>query len=110
MNTDVKNNRTKHGSCSLSNALNMLGSRWKPIIICAMRKRKTRFGHLIAVIGLSRKVLTEQLRQLEEDGIVLREQLNESHVEYSLTPKGLELVPILNQLEAWDRRHLYQTA
>jgi DNA-binding HxlR family transcriptional regulator len=90
----------------------MLGSRWKPIIICAMRKRKVRFGHLVAIIGVSKKVLTEQLRQLEKDGIVLREEFDESQirVEYSLTPKGIELVPILTQLEAWDRRHLYQVA
>ena len=103
---------SKQGSCSLTNALNMLGSRWKPVIICAMRKRKVRFGQLVAVIGLSKKVLTEQLRQLEEDGIVLREELNESPVRvvYSLTPKGLELVPILNQLEAWDKKHVYAVA
>jgi len=103
---------SKHSSCSLSHAVNMLGSRWKPLIICAMRNRKVRFGQLVAVIGLSKKVLTEQLRQLEEDGIVLREEFNESpvRIEYSLTPKGLELVPILNQLEAWDRRHVYAAA
>lgn len=87
-----------------------LGSRWKPIIICAMRKRKVRFGNLVAIIGLSKKVLAEQLRQLEKDGIVVREEFSETHVEYSLTPKGIELVPILNQLEAWDKRHVYQVA
>jgi DNA-binding HxlR family transcriptional regulator len=105
----MNHDKTKPSNCSLTNALNMLGSRWKPVIICAMRKRKVRFGQLVAVIGLSKKVLTEQLRQLEEDGIVLREEFHESSVriEYSLTPKGQELVPILNQLEAWDRRHVY---
>jgi len=103
----------KNGSCSLSNAMNAMSSRWKPLIVCAMRERKNvRFGHLTAVLGVSKKVLTEQLRQLEQDGIVIRKEISDTqaHIEYKLTRKGMELVPILTQLEAWDKRHMLQVA
>ncbi|MFA0963409.1 winged helix-turn-helix transcriptional regulator [Roseivirga sp. BDSF3-8] len=63
-----------------------------------------RFGRLgIYIPVISNKILTEQLRELEEDGIITRKKYNESppRVEYSLSEKGRSLVPILNQLSQW---------
>lgn len=83
--------------------MGVLGGKWKPIIIAHLAQRR-RFGQLAQRMPLiSRKVLTEQLKELEEDGIVQREAFAElpPRVEYSLTERGLALLPILDQLCAW---------
>ena len=86
----------------------VIGTKWKPIIINAIQTRKVRFGQLAAIIPLiTRKVLTEQLKELEEDGIIHREYFNETppRAEYSLSAKGLELLPILNAIVGWNLKH-----
>ncbi|AMR29893.1 hypothetical protein A0257_21420 [Hymenobacter psoromatis] len=93
----------------MTRAMATVGAKWKPHLIYAIRERKARFGQLHAKLPhISRKVLAEQLRQLEEDGIVQRRELLSEplpHVEYSLTAKGLALLPILFQLVAWDQQY-----
>ncbi len=89
--------------CSMTRTMGVLGGKWKLIIISYLVQPR-RFGQLAQRLSLiSRKVLTEQLRELEEDGIVRREAFAElpPRVEYSLTPHGLALLPILDQLSAW---------
>ncbi|QEM08412.1 helix-turn-helix transcriptional regulator [Mucilaginibacter rubeus] len=86
----------------------ILGTKWKPILIWALRDRKARFGQIAAAVGLiSRKVLTTTLKELEEDGVVMREEFKElpPRVEYSLTEKGLALIPVMLQLVDWDRKY-----
>ncbi|MBL3655150.1 winged helix-turn-helix transcriptional regulator [Fulvivirga sediminis] len=95
-------------NCSLADAMNSLGTKWKPIIICAIGKKTLRFGSIAALIHIiSRKVLTEQLKELVADGILLREEHKEvpPRVEYSLSAKGLELLPIFKQLETWEQKY-----
>ena len=90
-------------TCSMTRTMGVLGGKWKPIII-AQLARRLRFGQLAQRMPLiSRKVLTEQLKELEEDGIVQREAFAElpPRVEYSLTVRGAALLPILDQLCAW---------
>lgn len=90
-------------SCCMTRTMGVLGGKWKPIIIMQLAQRR-RFGQLAQRMPLiSRKVLTEQLRELEEDGIVQREAFAElpPRVEYSLTAHGAALLPILDQLAAW---------
>lgn len=85
-----------------------IGTKWKPIIIYTIGVKRQRFGIIYAKMSIiSRKILTEQLKELEEDGIVKREAFKEvpPRVEYSLTDKGLELLPILNMLTEWNLRH-----
>ena len=85
-----------------------IGTKWKPIIIYTIGKKPNRFGQIHAKMGIiSKKVLTEQLKELEEDGIVRRQEFKElpPRVEYSLSPKGLELLPILNMLTKWNQKH-----
>jgi DNA-binding HxlR family transcriptional regulator len=85
--------------------MSILGNKWKPIVIYVLRERTARFGQIAASIEIiSRKVLTTTLQELESDGILLRKEFKElpPRVEYSLTTKGLALLPILNQLAKWD--------
>ncbi|WP_294243682.1 helix-turn-helix domain-containing protein [uncultured Chryseobacterium sp.] len=98
-------------SCPLGKAMAALGSKWKPIIVLVIKDRKLRFGELAVRINvISRKVLTDQLREMQTDGLVIREEFKElpPRVEYSLTEKGLALLPILYQLEEWETKyHVY---
>jgi len=104
----MKDERFSFSKCSLTRSMSVIGTKWKPIIVYVLQKRKVRFGQLDAYIPLiTRKVLTEQLKELEDDGIVIREAFNEipPRVEYSLTQKGLELLPILNSIIVWNEKH-----
>ena len=95
-------------NCPMTRTMASIGTKWKPIIIYTIGKKQVRFGLIHAKMGIiSRKVLTQQLKELEEDGIVKREAFKElpPRVEYSLTQKGLELLPILNMLTKWNLKH-----
>lgn len=95
-------------SCPLGKAMSALGSKWKPIIVLVIKDRKLRFGELaVRIQVISRKVLTDQLREMEADGLVIREEFKElpPRVEYSLTEKGLALLPILYLLEEWEEKY-----
>ncbi len=103
----VKSELMKY-SCPLGKAMAALGSKWKPIIVLVIKDRKLRFGELAVRINvISRKVLTDQLREMQTDGLVIREEFRElpPRVEYSLTEKGLALLPILYQLEEWETKY-----
>jgi DNA-binding HxlR family transcriptional regulator len=84
--------------------MNIIGGKWKPIIIYILANGQLRFGKLLIFIPtISKKVLTEQLRELEEDGLIIRERYAETppRVEYSLSETGKALLPILRQLSEW---------
>lgn len=92
----------------LGKAMCILGSKWKPIIIIAINDKTLRFGELAQSIHLiSRKVLTDQLREMENDGLLLRKKFKElpPRVEYLLTEKGLAALPILHLFEKWGDIH-----
>lgn len=94
-------------NCPLGKAMAALGSKWKPIIVMVINDRKLRFGEIaVRIHVISRKVLTDQLREMEGDGLLIREEFKElpPRVEYSLTEKGLALLPILNLLEEWEAK------
>ncbi|MDF7814227.1 helix-turn-helix domain-containing protein [Hymenobacter sp. YC55] len=91
-------------ACPITRTMGVLGGKWKPIIIFNLARKRVRFGQLAQKLSLiSRKVLTEQLKELEDDGIIVREAFAElpPRVEYRLSPHGLELLPILEQLCNW---------
>lgn len=84
--------------------MNLLGGRWKILIIYLLSRGSSRFGRLAFLLPeISRKVLTEQLRELEEDGLVNRTVFHEipRRVEYTLTEKSLRLLPILREMSDW---------
>ena len=89
-----------------------LGTKWKPIIIYALAGKRLRFGQIAAKMGIiSRKVLTQQLQELEEDGIIVREAFKElpPRVEYRLSEKGRELLPILQMMASWHQKYEIQS-
>jgi DNA-binding HxlR family transcriptional regulator len=90
-------------------ALSVVAGKWKPLIIEALSGESLRFGVLLRRIPkASRKVLTDHLRDLEREKIVARAVLGKKseHVEYSLSPYGKTLVPVLAVLAQWGERHL----
>ncbi len=90
--------------CPVTAMLELIGGKWKPVILYCIRSDKRRFGEIAARIpDISRKVLTEQLKELELDGLVVREQFKEipPRVEYSLTELGKSLSPVLSEMEKW---------
>ncbi len=94
--------------CPITNAMTMVGGKWKPIIIFVLSSGKLRFGKITFLIPIiSRKVLTQQLRELERDGIVTRTVYPEipPRVEYELTEKGEELMPVYQMLADWSEKH-----
>lgn len=96
--------KCKNPLCPLSQALGVIGGKWKPVIIYQLSRSKKRFGQLhVAVVGISRKVLTTQLNELVADGLVERKSYAEvpPRVEYELTEKGLELLPIFGSIANW---------
>jgi len=85
--------------------MNVIGNKWTSIIVYVINDNKYRFGELaFRIENISRKVLTDQLKEMEKRGIVYREAFAETppRVEYSLTEKGKALIPILNQLCDWS--------
>jgi DNA-binding HxlR family transcriptional regulator len=95
-------------NCPLGNAMSALGSKWKPIIVMVLKDRKLRFGQIAGYLPvISRKVLTDQLREMERDGLLIRQEFKElpPRVEYHLTEKGLALLPILYTLEEWEGKY-----
>lgn len=97
-------------SCPIKVTLSMISGKWKLIIIKELLAYKSmRFGLLLrAIPGLSQKVLTAQLRELEEDGLVLRTVYDEipPRVEYSLTKLGISTVSIMKEIRRWGMFHL----
>lgn len=92
--------------CPLTAAIKVVGGKWKPIIILNLRKSPKRFGQLdFAIPKASRKVLSAQLTEMIEDGLVTRHSYGEipPRVEYKLTDKGRELVPVFEALADWGR-------
>ena len=88
-------------------AIELIGKRWTGAIVCALTDRPMRFGELgKAVPGLSDRLLSQRLRELEEEGLVQREVEAGSpvRVTYSLTGMGRELDPAINELRIWARR------
>lgn len=102
-----KEHNGKQYYCSMELALMMVGGKWKPIILWLLGAQGTlRFGELRRLMpGVTQKMLTQQLRELEADGLVLRRAHPQvpPRVEYSLTGRGAGLVPILKDLSAWAR-------
>lgn len=96
-------------SCPMLTTLNVIGGKWKPMVLHMLLAQTMRFGDLKKNIPpVSQKMLTQQLRELEADGIVVRKVYAEvpPRVEYALTPRGMSLEPILNCLYTWGEMHL----
>jgi DNA-binding HxlR family transcriptional regulator len=94
------------GDCPMAVAVSMIGGKWKPIILHMLADRTLRFGELRRNIPpVSQKMLTQQLRELEADGLVIRTVHPEMppRVEYRLSERGRTLSPILDDLYVWGQ-------
>ena len=104
----MKDDRFCNSNCPFTRAIGTIGNKWKPIIINVIGTRTIRFGQLDAIIpNISRKVLTEQLKELEEDGLLERLAYKEipPRVEYNLSEKGLAFLPILENIKEWNLKY-----
>jgi DNA-binding HxlR family transcriptional regulator len=95
--------------CGLDAAVAVVGGKWKPLILWALSAAPRRTGELRRELpGVSEKVLTQQLRELERDGVVRRDvhQQVPPKVVYSLTAKGAALDQALRPLGDWGELHM----
>lgn len=95
-------------ACPVATTAEIIGSKWKLLIIRNLEERAWRFNELQRDLdGISQKVLTDSLRSMEADGIVIRKAYPEvpPRVEYSLSELGKSLQPILTAMADWGRKY-----
>lgn len=100
-------------NCEKELTLSIIGGKWKMIIMWHLGKEGTkRFNQLKSLIpDITQRMLTTQLRELEEDGIVDRKvyPVVPPKVEYSLTPRGESLIPILDLMYEWGKEYIRES-
>ncbi|QHS59136.1 winged helix-turn-helix transcriptional regulator [Chitinophaga agri] len=102
-------NNSDHTDCGVTATIALFGGRWKSTILHVLSKNTRRFGEIqVRIPSISKKVLTEQLRELEADGLISRKEYKElpPRVEYALTDFGKSLCPLLIDIAAWKRKSI----
>lgn len=97
--------------CSVQSTADVIGGKWKPLILYHLERGTRRFSELQRLIPqTTKKMLTKHLRELERDEIIHRKVFAQvpPRVEYSLTKHGQSLRPILRLMSAWGKRHRAQ--
>ena len=95
-------------ACPVATTVQLIGSKWKLLILSNLLARPWRFNELRKSLeGISQKVLTDSLRSMEEDGLVTRTVYPEvpPRVEYSLSPLGESMRPIIQAMEQWGAQY-----
>jgi len=96
-------------NCPMTAALNAIGGKWSLICLYYLDSGTRRFNELRRLIPeVSHKVLTETLRGLEEERLIVRavHSLAPSHVEYEISAHGASVLPLMHAIRAWGRAHL----
>jgi DNA-binding HxlR family transcriptional regulator len=109
-NGDNMNNNRENGDyiCSVEAAINEIGGKWKSLVLCSLKDGKLRFSQINKKLPkITQRMLTKTLRELEKDRIINRKVYAEvpPKVEYSLTPKGESVLPILDSLCEWGKKY-----
>lgn len=97
------------GNCPVVYCMNIIGGKWKPSIIHMIRTDRNRYSILLKnITEISKQTLTNQLRELESDGIIERMIFPEipPRVEYTITDYGKTLLPIIDSMYKWGRQHM----
>lgn len=94
--------------CAMDITMHFIGGKWKTVVLWYLRHDKKRFSELKAQMPqITEKMLSIQLKQLEEDGLIHRKVYTSKpplKVEYSLTEFGKTLLPLLNEIAQWGRK------
>lgn len=99
--------------CPVTRCLQVVGGKWKPVILYCIQNSVDRFGAMgRAVPGITKQMLTQQLRELEEDGIISRtiHPVVPPRVDYALTDRGRTLIPLVAAMRDWGARDLAERA
>ena len=91
-------------NCPVTRCLNVIGGKWKPVILFCINNGVYRFGAMQrAIPRISKQMLTQQLRELEADGIISRTIFPEvpPRVEYAMTSRGRTILPIVDAMREW---------
>lgn len=102
-------NHLENKPCPVTATLSLIGGKWKPLILFHLSDHTRRFGEIaVRMPTISRKVLSEQLKELEGDGLINRNQFKEipPRVEYSLTELGNSVKPLLITMATWGQEML----
>ncbi len=95
--------------CSVEAAISLIDGKWKSVVMFHLMAGTLRFNMLRrAIPGVTQRMLTNQLRELEEDGLIARKVYAQvpPKVEYSLTALGLSMTPVLKALKVWGDTHI----
>lgn len=98
----------KSDPCEIALALSVIGGKWKGPIVWWVKDGPRRFNELRRLLPeITQRTLTNQLRELARDGLITRTQFEEipPRVEYSATKLCLTLIPLLDELSGWSKRH-----
>jgi len=107
----MEKTKKREYNCPVEATLSVIGGKWKVLILWHLKDDIRRFSDLKKLIpGITQKMLTRQLRELEADGLINRKIYAEvpPKVEYSLTPSGESLRPVLDLMCKWGTENMYQ--
>lgn len=106
----VKRKSMKEDTCPVARALDVIGDRWSLLIVRDAFDERRRFSDFQRSLGVARNILTDRLRRLVEEGILMVRPASDgsAYQEYVLTPKGNQLFPLLVGLRQWGERYLFE--
>ncbi len=98
------NEKNMSEGCPVTFTMGLIGGKWKPVILFYLSHRTGRFGEMSrAIEGVSKQMLTKQLREMEADGLITRQVFPEvpPRVEYELSTRGRSLLPVVGAMRDW---------
>lgn len=101
--------KSRKAYCAVDYAFQRIGGKYKGRILWVLKDGFLRYGELKRVIiGVTPKMLTQTLKELESDGLIVRKVYLEvpPRVEYSLTETGKELIPVISQMRSWGEKQM----
>lgn len=109
MKKTLKDAQSSLPPCPVTQTISLIGGKWKPIILYYLITGPKRFSVLKRYVhGINERMLTRQLKELVEDELIIRTDYQKipPHVDYRLSEKGTQLLPILTAMEDWGNSHM----